>query len=526
MKNQKLHSFSIFAGGISFLLSAQISSACIKIPDADFSLIGSYEAGNQLSRGNTTEFDLPGCKNFDGQYLVLVSAPIYTTPQFTGISSPEGELPEESCFIDNSPFDVSKPQDVHIEEFYQSETKFLNTCLEAEVTDLSGLIDATQQINCEVTPVSLNKVIVKGPRCAFKISEKSEFKVNYRLNQACLNKKYLKDVGDLRPMDIKASLQIIKTPNLDPENKDYDILSMNNARITLQPGKDLIPVSSYSGTVGSEWPMQFGAQIEMGKVNLSSTPRLHSAPYVFLRTPFLVNNNCKEICKDGICTSPCDFYAPIGANMTLAKKAVGDTNFHGIDFWYQGNVAPPRFVGEISLGRAINDPQIQKGDRYLLTAEFSNPALTYRTIMEEAKQLLIRLEPISIITRNAGRSGGLTGLVGFGDMGSNFLPETVDLPSLGQLNEGELDIGPMLRSLNQYIGVDDTWPPYYNTVINGDQTDNANRVYLKLKVGFRVSSISPFGAIVMDQITYFKESKIFGNYIKPVNSPRQIKCTH
>ena len=528
MKKHQLRSLCIFSGALALLLSAQVSSACVRLPDTDIALIGSYQSGQQTSRGSTTEFKLGGCKPFEGQYIVLTSAPVYTNPVFTKVSSPEAEIPEEVCYIDNSPFKVSKPQDVHYDEFYQSQTKFLNTCMEVEVTDLSGLIDAKQpaQMNCEVTPVSLNKVIVKGPRCAFKISNKSEFVVNYRLNSSCLNKTFLKQVGELRPMDIKADLGIYKTDDLTPNSPNYEILTLTDARVTLQPANDLIPVSTYSGTVGSEWPMQFGAQVELGRINLSTTKRLRGAPYVYLRVPFLVNNNCKETCKDGLCTSPCDFYAPFNAEMSIAKKAANDTSFHGIDYWYQGSVAPPRFVGEMSLGKAISDPDIKIGDRYLITAKFSNPSMLYRTLNDQAKQLMIKLDPVYINTTSVGRASGLTGLGTLLDIGSNFLLEPVELPTLGRLNEGEMDTSAMLRSLNAYIGIDDTWPPYYTNVINEDQSDNANRVYQTLKIGFKVTGITPTGAVVMGDLTYFKDSKIFGNYVKVVTNPPHVECPH
>lgn len=520
MKNYKLHCLSFLFVGLSSLFSFD-AVACVRTPDSDIAIVGSYQAGTQSTRGRSTEFNLPGCKPFNGQFLVLVNAPIYTDPQFKSISSPEGELPEERCYIDKSPFTVSRPQDVHIDEFYQLQTKMLNSCLEAEVTDVRGEIDTTSQINCEINKVAPNKVIARGPRCAFKIFEASEFKVNYRLNPLCLKKSFLQETGELRPMDIKASLGIYKTTDLTPGSPDYDILTLTTARITLQPDRKLIPVSTYGGTVGSEWPMQYGAQVEMGKITLNKTPRLHSTPYVFLRTPFLVNNNCPEKCNDGLCASPCEFYAPVAARMSLKKKAFNETNFHGIDYWYQGSIVPPKYVGELALGRAINESEINVGDRYLLTAEFSSPALTYQTIVNEARQLLIKLIPVSIPTRGVGRPGGLQGLEG---LGANIVPNLGDLPVLGNIVDGT-SLEPLLASLNAYVAGDDSWPPYYSHVINGDESDNANHVFQTLKIGFRVANISPYGMIALDHLVYMKDSKIFGSYEKPVTIPPQIKCT-
>jgi hypothetical protein len=497
--------------------------ACMKGPDTDLSIAGSYQSGQQISHGKITDFTYGSCKRYAGQYIVLVNAATYTDPLFKSISSPEGELTEEKCYIDQSPFKVSKPDEIGIESFYRSQANFISTCLEAEVTDTRGEIDALSQINCEITQVSSNRVIAKGPRCAFKIYENSSFTVHYRLNSSCLNPVFLKENGDIRPMDVKASLAVFKTVNLIPGSPDYDILGMTTGRITLQPDSDLLPVAKYSGTIGSQWPMQYGAQVEFGKIALSQTLRLHAKPTVFLKTPFLVNNNCPEVCKNGFCTSACDFYAPVAARMILKKKAVGETVFRTIDYWYQGNLVPSRFLGELAFGRTLVDQKISVGDMYLLVAEFSNPALTYKTLVNEAKQLLIKLTPVTIPTAQAGGSVGLEGL-GILE-GSNIIPTSPTLMELGTIRGRQNTTDYILGALNSLVNSDESWPPYYSSIINDDLTDNPNRIYQTLKVGFRVASISSTGPVALDLIQYSKESKIFGNYQKPVKTPPQIKCS-
>jgi hypothetical protein len=209
--------------------------------------------------------------------------------------------------------------------------------------------------------------------------------------------------------------------------------------------------------------------------------------------------------------------------MTLKKKTAEESAFHAIDFWYQGNLVPSRFLGELSFGRPLPDEPINVGDKFLLIAEFSNPALTYKTIIDEAKQLLIKLSPINIPTGSAGRPGGLDGL-GILE-GTNIIPENAGLPVLGNIKEEQNKTDVFLNVLNSLVGNDESWPPYYTSVINGELSDNANRIYLTLKVGFRVASISSSGAVSVDLIQYSKESKIFGSNTTNVTIPPQIKCS-
>jgi hypothetical protein len=519
MKILKIISY-ILLSTLFFLLAN--ANACTRSGNSDLSIAGSYQSGKQAYHGGTYTYTYGSCKKFAGQYLVLVSAPTYTDPLLKSISSPEGDLPDEKCYIENSPFNVSKPEDVGIDNFYKAQSSFVNTCLETEVTDARGDIDTQTQINCEIIQISKNSVIAKGPRCAFKIYENSSFSVHYRMNPSCLSINYLKEKGDIRPMDSKTTLSVYKTVDLTPGNPSYDILGTINARLTLQPDKDLLPISKYSGTVGSEWPMQYGAQVEFGKIALLRTLRLHNTPYVYLKTPFLVNNNCPEVCKNGFCTSACDFYAPVAARMTLKKKAAGESIFRTIDYWYQGNLVPSKFLGELTFGRVLNEQKINVGDMFLVVAEFSNPALTYKTILDEAKQLLIKLKPVTISTAGAGHPDGLEGL-GILE-GSNIVPMHPGLSGLGPLRDQQYYTDSFLGMLNSLVSTEESWPPFYSSVINGDLSDNPNKIFQTLKVGFQVTSISSSGAVALGNIQYSKESKIFGNYRKPVIAPPQIKC--
>ena len=102
--------------------------------------------------------------------------------------------------------------------------------------------------------------------------------------------------------------------------------------------------------------------------------------------------------------------------------------------------------------------------------------------------------------------------------------EYAGLLGIGALREGQTSTDNMLNVLNSMLGIEDSWPPYYSTVINGDLHDNANSTFQVLKVGMRVASISPSGPISLDHIQYSKESKIFGSYKKEVTAPPEIQC--
>jgi hypothetical protein len=96
---------------------------------------------------------------------------------------------------------------------------------------------------------------------------------------------------------------------------------------------------------------------------------------------------------------------------------------------------------------------------------------------------------------------------------------------LGNIRDQQNTTDAFLYVLNSLVGSDDSWPPYYTSVINGELTDNPNRVFQKLKVGFRVASLSTSGPIAIDHLQYSKESKIFGSYQNNITIPPSIKCS-
>ena len=110
--------------------------------------------------------------------------------------------------------------------------------------------------------------------------------------------------------------------------------------------------------------------------------------------------------------------------------------------------------------------------------------------------------------------------------GTNIVPNYPGLVDLGIIREEQNSIDGFLTILNSMVGADDSWPPYYTNVINGDLNDNANRIYLTLKVGMHVANISESGSLTLDHIQYSKESKIFGNNKLPITIAPTVECAH
>lgn len=500
-------------------LASAPAHACSQLGNWEMSLAGSYETGKQRYSGRTADYEIRNCKKSAGQYIVFTTAPQYTDLNMKGISAPEGELPADSCYIDQSPFNVSRPTDIGAAQLYREQVKLLSSCLEMEVSDLRGQIDADVQLNCEVSAIDRMTVKARGPRCVFKIYEDSDFKVKFRLADQCLKKNFLKEQGDIKPMDAKTQIGVYQSTDLSPGNPDYGIIGFLTARVSLQPDSKLMPVSGYFGRDTSNWPMQFGAQVSLGRLGITKAQAtIRKTGSYFMRVPFLVNNNCGETCADGICSSPCSFYAPIAAHFTLSKSGDGETSFHPVDWWYQGAVVPGHFLGEMSLGRNIQNDELNTGDRYRITAEFSSPAMTYRVLMDQAKQMLIKLSTGMIPAAGAG-TGALDGFSALGGL----VPAS-EIPDFGDLSSGNVDTSAMIGILERLIGADDSWPPYYSKIVNGDQSDGANKVYMTLQLEYRIAALTPGGGVAIDSMVLRRKSKVFGDGEWPLKAQPQIKC--
>ncbi|MBI2522633.1 MAG: hypothetical protein HYV97_19590 [Bdellovibrio sp.] len=494
--------------------------ACTAIPNTLINLISSYESERQEYVGKKQEFEFGNCLHHIDEYFIITSGPVFTDMNFRAISSPEGVLPQDKCYLDNSPFAVKSPLEAGFDKMYSDQAKLMKKCLEFEITDENGL-NWDKQADCQLTRMSAKKAQGKGSHCSFKISKESRFVLKYRLNPHCTLKSFMDENDEIYPMDINGLVSVYRAVDMTPGNPDYALLGFINTKISIQPDSKLQQVSTYFGSETARWSTEYGAKIALGQVAMT-TKRGDSTSNYAIKIPFVVDNNCSKVCVEKTCTSPCYYNVPAVAAISLKKKDPATDKYRFIDWWYQGNIAPAGFLGLMSFGRDIKLDEPKVGDRYLVHAEFSEPSLAYRMLKDRASQIVLDTRRrLSIST-----TSGATTLRELDSLTGNMVPaaDFEGLPPVSDENSLR-GVQSTLTQLENLIGVNETWPPYYRKVCNNDGVcDSAHGTFQIIEIEFTIAGISSSGKVTYKDMAMSRKSKIFGDEQRAIKTWPTIKC--
>ena len=499
--------------------------SCYKKPSGSYvDIIASYEHDQQFIDSNLKKFTLGSCDKFDGHFLVISHSPILTNLSFLPISYPNGDLPDNLCEIQNGPFKIKSLEETNFRSFFKDQAQILKECLQVEVKDSRGEIDYPQeQDECLISRKDTSTVVIKGPKCILKIRSKSKFDLKFSLDPLCTKKDFVASTSFLYPMDIKGLIDVKMAQNLTPGGADYEVLSNIDTRISFLPDQTLMPVSNYFGKSDSKWPTTYGAHVEIGKISLNKPRRPGKQNYT-IRVPLLINNNCPQTCNQEICSSPCNFHAPVTAYMILRKKRASG-RYGAVAWWYQGNFVPSKFLGQISLANVVSHDTLNIGDQFVLEAKFSAPAISYKILRDQANQAIIKINNIQI--NGVGGTSGMKYLPRIEALSNKLqLPRMITMPSIKEMASADISesFDFISKYLNKMTKRGKNWPPYYATVCHDEVCAKSKKTYLTYKVGFTVKGFRRKTNAVLENVIVQKRSLVFGSYTKRMNSWPTIKC--
>ena len=495
---------------------------CGKISEGAINFIVNYQYNQVQITGNNL-FEFKNCQNFGEEIFVVTTQPVFTNLAFNALTSATTQFPEDKCRIVNSPFLVSNPQQTKQDLFFQDNAFMLNKCLGFEITDEKTPLDYIDRESCQATKITDNKYRASGPKCFFAIKKTSAFKVTYFMQPKCQQRDFFIAHEDAYPTDINASLGFYRLDDFIPGNPEYNLLGSINAKVSFQPGSDILPVSKYFGSKTALWPTIAGADVDFGAISLRKDT-FSEIPSFFIRLPLLVNNNCPATCQNNICASPCNFYTPIVAQISIKKKRPHDRNYRVLDSWYQGNIVPGRFLGRLDFGRDVNYHKLETNDQIMVTAKFSSPSISYRILQDKAKQLMVKLRTWAISSSGVG-SRALRGLSGE----LRTLGIEAELPNIGGSSgintPGAEKLNQVLQILENIVGTSETWPPYYTKVCVAQTCAKAKHNFLTINMLFTIEQISSSGKITIGNIKIIRKSKAFGDAVKENVTLPTIKCS-
>jgi len=487
------------------------------------------------SEGETMQ-SLVGCRpTINQKYLRITSGVIqhYLNASVFRVSD-SNQLEFDQCSIKNSP--LKSPQSIESKEkLYNEKSVFYRSCIRQLVSDKSenGIIVGENQKNCQVKRINKNQVEILGGVCHFKIQLDSEFFFFNRVNKACEKKDfYVKN--KVKPQDISASISY-STVKTYKENEESELQFFGSTQVHLSAAPyGILPISDSMGIGKPDWPSIYSfPDINLGKLELITRgENLH------INFPFLVDNTCKEICKDGLCSSACNYMAPIAGEVVFSEILPnGKADY--IKSTYMGGVAQANWQGMLpsATSLVINkyDQLVSENKTYQLDIYFDDPKIDYMMLQKQFNKVIGSINP------------------NFGQFDGTLIAE------IDNINEGDvIPLGPTigmyqrqatipnsiqdaLKLLEEMLNLK-SWPPFYESLCNSDystckKADDGKKI-LHLQVRFKIDSHeteetddlfgeeSDEGKFVFNNLRIARKSPFETTSVKVIKANKQpeIKC--
>lgn len=466
MKRSSALRIAIMISMVVGFFFAESARACGVIAPKKLQLLSSYQTGYAGSySGEDTKFRVAGCDlTSRGKYIMLAMGPDLLNLEYYRANSYTGYFLDDRCRLEASTLPVAmQPSYEQKLDYYGKQAKVLNTCVEMVVTDESrmGIVFPTTQPGCEVVQrIDRNTVVVRGGYCYFRINPDMNMTAEYRVRPECAQRDFLLANG-LNPMDVNFAVNLYVAGDASGHSTDLTHITLTDGRFTIEPEESLMRLSTSFGTGTPRWPVRMAPDFHLGKLEISGSTE---APTV--RTGFLVDNRCSETCVDGLCSSPCDYSVPAAAEVGLYElRATGPKL---LDFWYQGAIAPPKWMGLVpGSERQLGMNPFQTGKSFRLSYKFAYPDTYYRLARDGFKQFLIQTISLSSSTVGSDTLPALAAMRGLRALYEK-MPGTRPLPPLsGNWRQLVTSYADSLATLASYLDFEG-WPPYYEEVC--DQT--------------------------------------------------------
>ncbi len=424
-----------------------------------------------------------------------------------------------NCQISNSLITTTQTPEKK-EEAFLKKSKYLKSCIEVYVSDMGRrpIEYPPVQLNCHITQISEHEVKFSGGHCFFKPHFDSIFSVSIKTNDSCLDLHDLASQG-IDPLDLSANLNFYTGGDSTGTSIDLMAIESIQLRISVNPPKDILPVSDNLGLVRPVFPSLWQLRdLDFGEIRIKGQGK-----HDMITTSLIVSHVCNKKCKNGICLSPCDYALPVSAEFTLYKKNEnGKKEF--LANWYDGGVASSQWEGFIEgIGYKIDHSLIQEGENYELEANFRDPKIDFNLFKGRIK------DKIGLINTRLGvlnRDGYINEISDVREI--KVLDRAPQIPEIRDLS--------FQRSLN---GVSDAiarfqsffsttfWPPEYEKSCGPRGCRAPGDTHISLKANFKIKKTSEkgtFRSYELENLIVSRKSPILGNREDQILTRPEIVC--
>lgn len=458
-----------------------------------------------------------------GQFLMVALGPevVEFEDRIRGLNF-TGNYGAKKCQLEGTPFDdVSDYERRHSR--FKADWEFLRSCVDVIVQDEGpqklGLPEA--QPGCQLSKISDHSASFNGGYCFFKPGFASSYLIKLNVKPECASLSALKE-RNILSSDIAAGLNFYVAGDASGSSGNLTALSNTALRFAYNPVKQILPASDDYGLTYPTWPEEWASpDIHFSEMRLKNP----TGTIVKVELPFIVNNNCKRSCVDGVCQSPCDYAQPIVAEYLLYELGAGKPEL--ITTWYDGGIAPPGFVGEV-MGVNFEAPAsyFEEGKEYKIEAIFTDPRYDFDRFKRRIKNR------INTINQQIG------GITNSGIPGITEIPTintTTTLPGLGTIpdvvfNYDLDDIEQAVEQLRSFLSFR-LWPPYYTKACGQNECVSLDRSFLTLGVRFKIEGAETDSEDGPDaaELTYsvkevYRRSSLVPSYSKNAFFKPSVTC--
>jgi hypothetical protein len=466
MKTKLVLTFSLLLIGIQVQAAKECTFDGLKLysysasPDRNISF--EYDnSGNVLGPKSTNKLLISSCKEaaMQRKSLLVALGPVeYDTNVTRDSSDYSKETTQGNCHLENNPFKTIQnfPE---ILENNRKKLKFIDNCVDIHISSASvePLRYNENQVSCKISKISDQEILARGGRCLINIAPDSVFEIGYSIRKECQNLDYLKSLG-LNPMEVITRAMIFTADTSNPNDLQKVFIGQTLVRFQVEPSSIQGPLSEDLN--GSGLPVYFRdyylPEVFFGPLKINSIRGIPN-----LSSSLVVDNRCKKLCSDGVCTSACDYSNPFVGLFSLNRiEKNGKKSF--LKEWFDGTAIPANFQGFVPLReRRIDEFKDSKdGDKFLLEVSLSDPKYEYGRFKNSIKGFLAPIPGIPTSDLYTSLNSGLTG---FQDTGS-----IATLPNINGIGNftGSNTIGGM-NSINTMSNFSD-WPAEYENICSFD----------------------------------------------------------
>nr|BFD58525.1 hypothetical protein CKG001_06320 [Bdellovibrio sp. CKG001] len=457
------------------------------------------------------------CAATDGPFLMLAVGIV--SPQVDANFSDlvfDGKMEAPRCSFKYSPFQLKEPI-YPTASLVARQHQILKSCTYLSVADLEGraLNFKVDQKACKVTNDNRGYIRMEGDYCFLRLRPFNRVSISVALKDECRSPEFLKTHG-INPQDIPFALNSYLSGDDSGLSPDLTALGTRQGRLYIQPSEQLMALTEDNGEENPRFPTDFMVDTHMGNISITGQNNTYT-----IITSLAASNLGQNSCKQGNCSTPNNFMAPVAAEMELYRIATNGKK-ELVDSWWYADFIFPQWQGLLkTVPHNLQETHIEAGDEYELVTLFVDPLDDFTMATQDFFQFLINIQG----TLGTAGIDPISSLPGF--TSSRGLRPVAGLPSLSSGDANQI-VEQAIQSLRMF-GDNNQWPSYYKKVCNPSKSSCADagktKFYSKLTTRFKVlEADASSGALKLGQYTYKRESPVLGNYTQSFQQDPAVNC--